>query len=81
MNLTRRPGTLADTERCGTICYEAFKTIADRHLLLRYSPWPSLSGLFAPNRSSRITLFMATSIEAAVFAYVALIWVHPFRPH
>jgi predicted N-acetyltransferase YhbS len=31
MNLTLRPGTSADTERCGTICYEAFKAIADRH--------------------------------------------------
>ena len=30
MNLTLRPGTSADTERCGTICYEAFKAIADR---------------------------------------------------
>jgi hypothetical protein len=39
-----------------------------------------LSGLFAPNRSGRIALFVATVIEAAVFAYVALIWFHPFRP-
>jgi GNAT superfamily N-acetyltransferase len=31
MSLTLRPGTFADTERCGTICYEAFKAIADRH--------------------------------------------------
>ena len=31
MNLTLRPGTPADTERCGTICFEAFKAIADRH--------------------------------------------------
>src|SRR5207245_2421839 len=31
MNLTLRPGTPADAERCGTICYEAFKAIADRH--------------------------------------------------
>jgi hypothetical protein len=31
MDLTLRPGTLADAERCGTICYEAFKAIADRH--------------------------------------------------
>jgi hypothetical protein len=40
-----------------------------------------LSGLFAPNRSSRIALFVATLIEAAIFAYVALIWFHPFRPY
>jgi ribosomal protein S18 acetylase RimI-like enzyme len=31
MNLTLRPGSSADTERWGTICYEAFKAIADRH--------------------------------------------------
>jgi len=31
MSLTLRSGSLADTERCGTICYEAFKAIADRH--------------------------------------------------
>jgi len=31
MNLTLRPGTPADAERCGTICYEAFKAVADRH--------------------------------------------------
>lgn len=29
MNLTLRPGTPADAERCGAICYEAFKAIAD----------------------------------------------------
>ena len=38
-----------------------------------------LSGLFAPNRSSRIALLVATAIEAAVFAYVAFVWFHPFR--
>jgi hypothetical protein len=31
MNLTLRPGTPGDAERCGTVCYEAFKAIADRH--------------------------------------------------
>src|SRR5215510_8612274 len=31
MTLTLRPGTPADTERCGAICYAAFKTVADRH--------------------------------------------------
>ncbi len=30
--------------------------------------------LFAPNRSSRSALLIATVIEAAVFAYVAVIW-------
>lgn len=36
-----------------------------------------LSCLFAPNRSSRVALLVATVIEAAVFAYVASIWFHP----
>jgi GNAT superfamily N-acetyltransferase len=31
MILTLRPGTPADTERCGAICFDAFKTVADRH--------------------------------------------------
>ena len=31
MNLKLRRGTPADAERCGTICYEAFKAIAQRH--------------------------------------------------
>jgi len=40
-----------------------------------------LAGLFAPNRSSRIALLVATATEAAVFAYVAFVWFHPFRSH
>jgi hypothetical protein len=40
-----------------------------------------LSGLFAPHRSSRLALFVATVVEATVFACVALLWFHPFRPH
>ena len=31
MNLTLRPGTTADAEQCGQICYDAFKTLADAH--------------------------------------------------
>jgi hypothetical protein len=40
-----------------------------------------LSGLFAPNRASRIVLLVATAIEAAVFAYVAFTWLRPFRSY
>jgi len=36
-----------------------------------------LSGLFAPNRASRITLFGVTVIEVGVFAYAALVWFRP----
>lgn len=31
MNITLRPFTMADAEACGTICYHAFKNIAERH--------------------------------------------------
>jgi hypothetical protein len=30
-HLTLRPGRSEDAEPCGSICYEAFKTIADEH--------------------------------------------------
>ena len=38
-----------------------------------------LSGLFAPNRPARICLLAATAIEIALFAYVAVAWLHPFH--
>ncbi|HVK53739.1 MAG TPA: hypothetical protein VM532_01800, partial [Burkholderiales bacterium] len=38
-----------------------------------------LAGLFAPNRSARVSLFVATGIETAVFAYVTLTWLFQFR--
>ncbi len=31
MNVTLRPGNAKDSTRCGAICYEAFKTIAEQH--------------------------------------------------
>ena len=31
MNLTLRPGTVKDAKICGTICHDAFKTIAEAH--------------------------------------------------
>src|SRR5450432_593511 len=31
MNLVLRPGQPADANACGTICYQAFKAIADEH--------------------------------------------------
>ena len=31
MNLTLRRGRVEDAKRCGAICYEAFKTIAEPH--------------------------------------------------
>jgi hypothetical protein len=40
-----------------------------------------LSGVFAPNRSSRIALLLATGIEGSVFAYIALLWFQSIRSH
>jgi predicted N-acetyltransferase YhbS len=31
MKVTLRPGTTADAERCGEICYNAFKAVAEQH--------------------------------------------------
>jgi predicted N-acetyltransferase YhbS len=31
MNVTLRPGTVDDAERCGAICHDAFKAIAEQH--------------------------------------------------
>ena len=38
MNLTLRPGTVEDATTCGTICFEAFKTISDAHHFPRDFP-------------------------------------------
>ncbi|HVK56452.1 MAG TPA: hypothetical protein VM532_15675 [Burkholderiales bacterium] len=38
-----------------------------------------LSGLFAPNRAARVSLFVAMGIETAVFAYVAVTWLFQFH--
>ena len=47
--LTLRAGTSEDGEACGSICYEAFKAIADQH---NFPPdWPSsevAGGLLTP---------------------------------
>jgi hypothetical protein len=40
-----------------------------------------LSGLVAPNRSSRIALLVATVSEVAVFASIAFIWFHSSQSH
>jgi predicted N-acetyltransferase YhbS len=52
MNVTLRPGTAEDAQRCGAICYEAFKTIAAQHNFPPDFPSPEvatelLAGLLA----------------------------------
>jgi predicted N-acetyltransferase YhbS len=52
MNITLRAGTAADAERCGEICYNAFKAIAEQHNFPPDFPSPEvatglLSGLLS----------------------------------
>ena len=42
--LTLRAGRSEDAERCGSICYEAFKAIADQHNFSPDFPSPEVSG-------------------------------------
>ena len=43
MNLTLRPGTVADAEACGTICYHAFKAISEAHRFPPDFPSPEIA--------------------------------------
>lgn len=43
MNLTLRPGTPDDAARCGAICYEAFRAIADDHRFPPDIPSPDIA--------------------------------------
>lgn len=48
MNVTLRPGNAADAQRCGEICYHAFKAIAEQHNFPPDFPSPEVaSGLLA----------------------------------
>ncbi|MDN3513572.1 MAG: GNAT family N-acetyltransferase [Candidatus Brocadia sp.] len=41
MNVTLRPGNAKDATRCGVICYEAFRTIAEQHNFPADFPLPA----------------------------------------
>lgn len=43
MNLFLRPGEAADANACGTICYQAFKAIADQHNFPPDFPHPEMA--------------------------------------
>jgi ribosomal protein S18 acetylase RimI-like enzyme len=43
MNVTLRLGTVEDAKICGTICYEAFKAIAEHHNLSPTIPSPDVA--------------------------------------
>jgi len=48
MNVTLRPGNAADAQRCGEICYHAFKAIAEQHNFPPDFPSPEVAtGLLA----------------------------------
>jgi GNAT superfamily N-acetyltransferase len=46
MNFTLRPGCAADGERCGWICYEAFRTISEQHNFAPDFPSPEVATAF-----------------------------------
>src|SRR5215475_6258536 len=52
MHLTLRSGTSGDAERCGAICYEAFKTIAEEHGFPPDFPAPDIAVAGFTNRLS-----------------------------
>jgi hypothetical protein len=84
---------IATTSLAALLGYVAPKTSAASALLHSWSAFAVLrilvaplfaivfllSGLFAPNRSARISLIVATGIETAVFAYVAFTWLYQLR--
>jgi GNAT superfamily N-acetyltransferase len=43
MDITLRHGGLSDAERCGTICYEAFKAVAEQHNFPPDFPSPTIA--------------------------------------
>ena len=43
MSVTIRPGTAEDAAACGTICYEAFKTVAEQHNFPPDFPEPAVA--------------------------------------
>jgi len=73
MNLTLRPGTSADTERCGTICYEAFKAIADRHQFPPDFPRPQAAVASTERRFSHASYYaVVAEIEGRIVGSVFL---------
>ena len=73
MNLTLRPGTSADTERCGAICYEAFKAIADRHHFPPDFPSPQAAVASTDRRLSHARYYgVVAELEGRVVGSVFL---------
>src|SRR6266542_2514659 len=73
MNLTLRPGTPADAERCGTICYEAFKAIADRHQFPPDCPSPQAAVASTERRFSHADYYaVVAELEGRIVGSVFL---------
>src|SRR5260370_31709520 len=93
MNLPLSAGTSADTERCGTIRYEAFKAIADRHQFPPDFSSPQAAVASTERRFSHASYYAVVAelegrIAGSVFlderspiASVASIHVDPAAPH
>lgn len=57
MNLTLRPGRLEDAKTCGSICYEAFKAIAEHHNFPPDFPSPEIAIGFLSSLLSRSDVY------------------------
>jgi len=55
--LTLRAGRLEDVETCGSICYEAFKVIADQHNFPPDFPSPDVAGGLMTSLLSRSDIY------------------------
>jgi predicted N-acetyltransferase YhbS len=58
MNLTLRLGTPDDADRCGTICYEAFKAIAEHHHFPPDFPSPTVAAAIFVSRLSHACYYV-----------------------
>ena len=53
MSIVLRPGTVADATACGTISYEAFKSVCTTHNFPPDSPSPEVaSGLLGTSKNN-----------------------------
>lgn len=69
MSLVLRPGTAADAEICGAICYQAFKAIADQHNFPADFPAPEAAiGLFSHVLSRDDVYTVVAEVDGRVVA-------------
>ena len=61
MNLTLRLGAPGDADRCGTICYEAFKAIAEQHHFPPDFPSPEIPAAIFAKRLSHPRFYVVVA--------------------